>query len=887
MGDLTYKVPKGFLRRKFTAPQLPSPFVREERMSALIMREDGWRVCLINASAGYGKTVLMSQWHHDFSQREDCVSLWMTLDERDVAVERLIRGLAYLLSQVDPRFLEAFAGDGPIDDVELALTDLVNLIDELCDPDMRYFVFLDDYDSVAASSFDRALLFLNRFCGDNFRFVIAGSWFSPQIDDLLLDSSVVEYRTPDLAFDRKRLKEYALSLMPDLTEGEFDEICRTSGTWPTAFSFNGLARKRSHGGDCAKVLDGYYRRFFVKEVMARLDATAYEFLVETAFLEWLDPDLCDCVTGGGNARTVLEFLEQRNLFVHYDEELGAYVHQPTFRRFLMDKTLSLHFGYLSKLTRRAAGWFAARGLRNERARCVSAACDESYVRGIIESSTGIAVDLGCASFSEYLLMRPAERFSQDAYLALVAAWAFISIGVPDEARYWLEVARGLDADGPFALVYGYADAICLSLEGDSRSSLLVVRKILAEGGGGLPLALQSLLVHSEGENVERMGDPKGARDLYLKALSLAERAGGVFFEIFDLYCLACNRLDAGDLDEASALAARAIALCEEGSPMFGEMHAVIASVAVERCELEAARAHLEIACDCVSSSVNIDMYLDVMCSKARYELARGNPIEAYEILREALGSTDGKKVPRCVDMNAYALLTRLAVDLEETSTVRRCERALDRFMDSLDFFRVSPCMMAKAHVLWSRGEQEACFEALEQCRKVVQADGSSLHLVELCAFEAALWVKRGNETRAMAEISKALEIAMRRGYLMTLLHAGGAAVRGLVLKVATNRKTSSHLRAYAKRVLLLYGAEPEAIGEASGLEGEARGYYTLTKREREILQALNAGMSRRELAEHLGVSQNTVKTHLKNVYTKLGVHTRAEAYQASQAAEVS
>lgn len=52
---------------------------------------------------------------------------------------------------------------------------------------------------------------------------------------------------------------------------------------------------------------------------------------------------------------------------------------------------------------------------------------------------------------------------------------------------------------------------------------------------------------------------------------------------------------------------------------------------------------------------------------------------------------------------------------------------------------------------------------------------------------------------------------------------------------------------------------------------------TLTKRELEILEILSQGKSNKELADSLGVSENTVEQHLKNIYEKLKVQNRTEA----------
>lgn len=56
----------------------------------------------------------------------------------------------------------------------------------------------------------------------------------------------------------------------------------------------------------------------------------------------------------------------------------------------------------------------------------------------------------------------------------------------------------------------------------------------------------------------------------------------------------------------------------------------------------------------------------------------------------------------------------------------------------------------------------------------------------------------------------------------------------------------------------------------------------LTEREREILRLLKTELSTREMAEHLVVSVNTIKTQLKSIYDKLDVHSREEALEKAR-----
>jgi len=65
----------------------------------------------------------------------------------------------------------------------------------------------------------------------------------------------------------------------------------------------------------------------------------------------------------------------------------------------------------------------------------------------------------------------------------------------------------------------------------------------------------------------------------------------------------------------------------------------------------------------------------------------------------------------------------------------------------------------------------------------------------------------------------------------------------------------------------------DSAGDASAIEQSA----PLTNREREILALLADGLGNKQIATRLGISPNTVKTHLELLFEKIGVRSRAEA----------
>lgn len=873
------KIPHGFLRRKFVAPALSAGYVREEKLTRKISDVDAWRVCLMSAAAGYGKTELLAQWFHDAAQEPEWHPVWISLDAQDKDPNRFLDSLAVAFQWLSDGFLDFLeTGDQAS---ESRVVDFISLLDESCSPDDVYIVFLDDYDASSSSTFDEALIYLNRFAPENLRFVICGGFISPDLGDLLLDSSVMEFNTDDIAFDDARLRLFAENLMPNLSDDEFEDIYRLSRGWPVAFKFYALARRRAGSdGDPEKLLSGYYSRFFKKNVFDLLDSGTCEFLIETSLLECLYPDLCECVTENPRAKTILQELAARNAFIRFDSKSGCYVHHPCFREVLLDKLLSLQQSQIASLSHRAETWYAERDHRDESCKYLCLACDPYFLEASVEGGAGLSMPEGFDTLVECLLETPAWRFSEEPYFIWLSVWAAISAGRVDMAHACIRRVREIGRGGVESETYRYAEAICLALEGDSESSLQVVRSILNGQGNHLPRELQCLLVHMEGEDLERLGALKEARSVYQRSLSLAEHVHSPFYRLFDMYLLAQHHFGLGQYDAALSYAQRILREGQEDSSIYGEACAIVASVRMVHGELDDAQEYVRRALRRVSPESNLDMYVDVRVTQARLLHASGNAISALEVVDGAIEAVRGKRVARNLSIEAFAAKVGIAAYLNDLPSALSCEYALCEFEGSPDVLRAVPCQQAKAYLAHMQGDDERARELMAIVRCQAQECGSTRMLAEAAIFMACLEQGQGHADAAAIEISRAVELAMRGDDVNSFVVADPA-VRELLLKLATSRKSSAAIRAFAKRVLAAFGSEAQVANDIALAEGDVLGYYALTEREREILKYLNDGMSRKEISDVLNVSQNTVKSHLKNIYSKLGVHSRAEAYRAT------
>ena len=146
---------------------------------------------------------------------------------------------------------------------------------------------------------------------------------------------------------------------------------------------------------------------------------------------------------------------------------------------------------------------------------------------------------------------------------------------------------------------------------------------------------------------------------------------------------------------------------------------------------------------------------------------------------------------------------------------------------------------------------------------------------------------RAEEDEAQAELTRAVTLARRGVGLVELAY--------LLITVAAGRRELGDRRSAIQlvreaRELSAHAPDPgtvlprllDKVERSLRLVSERRGsrlvaFEELTAREAAVLTLLPTGLSAREIGQELGVSRNTVKTHSKNLYRKLGATGRREA----------
>jgi ATP/maltotriose-dependent transcriptional regulator MalT len=157
-----------------------------------------------------------------------------------------------------------------------------------------------------------------------------------------------------------------------------------------------------------------------------------------------------------------------------------------------------------------------------------------------------------------------------------------------------------------------------------------------------------------------------------------------------------------------------------------------------------------------------------------------------------------------------------------------------------------------------------------------QQRGLAHRSVELLVLRALAEKEGGDWTSALADVRRALTIAAPRNYVRVFLDEGRE-LAALIDRLDLEQLRGSEAAPLARRLLRAMRT-PDVQGEAPMCMGEE-----LTKRELSILKRLETGLSNKEIAEAIFVSEGTLKWHLHNVYGKLNVKNRSGAMTRARA----
>jgi LuxR family maltose regulon positive regulatory protein len=706
------------------------------------------------------------------------------------------------------------------------------------------------------------------------------------LHQLRLEGELAEIREPDLRFtvaeaeelfDAAGVKLPNPALLVERTEGW------AAGLRLAALSLAG----HPDPGRFAEEFSGTERtvaEYLLAEVLDRQPEPVRRLLLRTSVLERVNGELADLLTGDSGGERVLQDLEQANAFVvSLDARRSWFRYHHLFADLLQLELRRTASGEVIALHRAAAGWFAGHGYPVDAVRHAQAARDWGLAaRLLADSWYGLQLDGQAATTHQLLAGFPAGTRTADAELAALAAAEELAYGSLEAAERYLSLAERGMASVP--------DARCAQ----ARLLLGMTRLVLARQRWDLQAVAEEAHQLQAMAEAPEAAQPRLGEDLRALALislgttefwtagedperhlemgvALARQIGRPFLEFTGLAYQAAAGIYRS-FTRAAERGRRAIELAERhgwtDEPVAGLAYVILGAILAWQMRPGEAESWVQRAERVLRAETEPAAVLGMHRARGALELARGRDADALAAFQAAERLGGRLTAPHRLLTPTRALLLHTLVRLGE---VERAEQTLAGFGEH---DRDHGEMRIAAAVL--RLAQDDPREAMAAVAPVL--DGSApvvwpAWLVEAFLLEAIARDALGDAGAADRALGRALDLAEPDGVLLWfLLHP----VPGLLQRHVRHR--TAHPALIGDILSLLAGNRPAPLPA-----GPPPPVEPLSDSEIRVLRYLPTHLSAPQIASELYVSHNTIRTHMRHLYAKLGTHRRFEAVERARA----
>jgi LuxR family maltose regulon positive regulatory protein len=377
----------------------------------------------------------------------------------------------------------------------------------------------------------------------------------------------------------------------------------------------------------------------------------------------------------------------------------------------------------------------------------------------------------------------------------------------------------------------------------------------------------------------RTGDLEAAHRWYSDGMATLGRAGRRSDVVGGAVTLADLRIAQGRLRDAMSYYERGLQLATEepGAPLRGvaDMHVGMAELFRERNDLDSARRHLAISAELGDATGLPKNRYRWRVGMARLRQIEGDAAGALELLAEAerVYTSDYSPEVHIPAIRARTWLQQGRLD-DALDWARERELSAD---DDLDFLReheyltLVRILLARSAVDGSPGSLRDAVRLLDRLLRAAEEAQRGGSVIELLVLQALAHQAQGNVPAGSASLRRALALAEPEGYVRIFVDEGSP--MAALLRAPT---TQGSVPVYVQRLLGAMGMSQDAARVDQGLVDP------LSPRELDVLRLLGTHLDGPDIARQLFVSLNTVRTHTKNIYAKLGVNNRRSAVRRGE-----
>lgn len=849
---------------KFNIPNIDSKVVKRPRLFKKLDTCFDYRLTLVTAPAGYGKTTLVTSWLSEKKKRK-LITTWLSLDEDDNDSECFWSYFFMSLYKKMPDINDIKNGAAIFNKLYIS-----HFINTVCKFDGEILMVIDDFNVITNHSILKNIKFLIMNISSNLHILIL-SRTSPKftISRLRAGDSILEINQYDLQFTYEETTQFICKALDNKNLcDKCSEVWKETEGWAAGIQMRALTIKNFGKKG---LNNNFVFEYMMEEVFLSLSENTKKFLMHTSIVDQFSVEFGNYLLSINNSIDIIKEVEMLNLFlISLDGERKWFRYHNLFRSFLKKQLGKLSDDIIHKLFNRAAEWYEANKQVNKAV--------ENYIKGenfnkavcLIEEISGEILCSGQAKLlGKWNEMLPKDIVKANSRLIMNSAWSASSDRKASEASQYIIMTQKCPN------INRLAKAEIVALTSTNMVEINNIDKIIDDCKNAIKELnpkefLTQLMIFNIAKGYLFKGEVAEAEYYLKECLKISTETGEGYIEVVASKLLFIGDKLKGKYKEVEKKCKELISKLKiDGDillPVVGLLYAELSDVYYEWNELEKsaamAKEGLRLGLDGEDTWTITENYFMLVKTYNAKGLSNEYKLTLDKLKKYFSSSEFFDMKLKVGSLNTENYLKRGDL-IKASKWIINISPEIKGDMTML----YSEFYIAKTRLYIYEGKMDKASKILNLLQKNAEKYDANALLAKVMILRSIAYEKIGHIGEAVSELEKAVGLAWEQKLVRSLIDEGKW-MKNMLSKLKKNIDNDDICMFID---ILLNEFEPNfRIKAASSNE-------ILSKREIEIIKLICDGATNLEISQKLFVSVNTVKTHLLNIYTKLDVHSRTRA----------
>ncbi|QAA32498.1 LuxR C-terminal-related transcriptional regulator [Clostridium manihotivorum] len=863
-----------YMSLKYSIPKTKNELVLRKSLFKKLDEAVIAKLTTVVAPAGYGKTSLISSWAN-LNTKDNLCFKWISLDESDNEIHNFWNTFLNCLITEDKCSKAYKLSDN---EQNLNFHYFITVASDYLakSSDMRLVFILDDFHNITDSKIHKEFNTLIKYLPEKLHLIMISRERLPvSLSKYLINNEVLELDTEDLRFSVEETTSlFRRKSAINISDEDIKILRDNFDGWAAGMQIFILSNKDTNiNSDSIREFTGQQRyifNFFTEEVFEHLDEEIKSFLVKTSCLDVLNASLCDKAIGTNSSYKILEYLEQRNLFLFpLDDKNQWYKYHCLFKDFL-NRQLNKHSEQcIKEIYYHAAIWYEESSYYTEAVSYYSKAEKYKEIVAILDNEGLNMLKRGNTSVLRRCLRSIPENISREnASVCIYYAWLSLLNSELNQVNRYLDYGKaslsrsnndnyeGIEAQiSTITIITDYLKGNINKNMEELKSSMELLQEFPQ---------MYCIVALNLGGSYMAKGDINSGEYWFYETLNASKEIDSFYTAIIALRSMSTCKFLKGEIKELEELYTDCLKYCKtakvEYSPIIGLLYVGIADINFRKNNLESCENYLETALE-LGEAANINEILyDGYLLMSKLLVCKKDYKKAIKMINKAKYISKKDKLFIRVIEPVETWEINLLLNVNDLSSVDQWERdnsvvlENDINMLNLAIYRTLSNIYIKKGL---------SIKSINTLSKIVSySENNSLEGV---AFEA--YVKRALEYYKIEKLSEAF--------------SDMESVAALLLKSENFRVVFEHDKELLDLLNMMKISTDnfplDFLVNRLKIRTLKSSEELLSERETEVLNLVKLGYTNTEIGERLFISTGTVKRHIINIYSKLDVHTRTQA----------